>query len=226
MDSTTRNVVTGIVVVVIIALLGYFAWHQHAAMTGSTATSTSSSLTTASSTSSTSTPGYTVKIIPSTNSTTPPNYAAPLAFSDTSLTADEQTQLQAQFAQTTAAIKANPTDLGSWVTLGTIRKEAGDYAGASADWTYATQIYPTDPTAYADLGDLYANYLKEPSQGIAYYRDAIKRDPTQEVTFYENLAQIYLNENDTADAKAVLEQGITANVVGYPNLQAELNSIQ
>ena len=68
--------------------------------------------------------------------------------------------------------------------------------------------------------------LNQPAQGITDYKEAIKLDPTQEESFYQNLAQTYLNEGDTADAKATLQQGITAQVVGYQNLQTELNSMQ
>ena len=230
MNSTTRN--TGIVAVIILvlAVLGFLAWHEReAAMTPgqtSSATSTGVSINISSSTITSSNSGYTINPVYATSSISAPNYEAPLVFSDPTLTASEETSLQSEFAQAQAGIKQSPSDFGSWIELGILHKEAGDYQGAATDWNYVTQIYPSDPTAFADLGDLYATYLNEPSQGIVDYKEAIKLDPTHEVSFYENLAQIYISENDTADAKTTLEQGISAQVAGYQNLQTMLSSMQ
>lgn len=235
MNAAARTVVIGIVVVIVVALLAYFAWQEKQASEAPAAVSTSTPATASTSTgaavnvsatTSTTVGGYTITPITASGAPTPPNYEAPLVFSDQTLSADEETAIQSEFAQAQAGIKANSTDYGSWIELGTLRMEAGDYSGAAADWNYVTELYPNDPTAYANLGNLYASYLNEPSQGIADYKEAIKLDPTQEVSFYQNLAQIYINEGDTADAKAVLEQGINAQVSGYQNLQTMLQSIQ
>jgi hypothetical protein len=233
MNTTNRNVIIGVVVVVIVALIAYGVWQEKrtSEMSGSTATSTTASSSgvaiTVSPTSTTSTSGgYTITRVTPGKGVPPPNSAAPLVFTNTTVTAEEQSQMQTQFTQTLAVLKTDSTNYSAWIELGLLREEAGDYAGAAVDWKYVTEIYPTDPTAFADLGDLYATYLKQPAQGIVYYKDAIKNDPTKEETFYQNLAQIYINEGDTADAKAVLQQGINAKVIGYQNLQAELNSMQ
>lgn len=229
MDRTTRNILIGIVVIVIIALLGYLAWQgrQGSGITqpASTATSTGTSITIPTSTAPASGSGYTITPITSAGAPTAPDYKTPLTF-PASMSADEQASLQGQFTSIQTTLASSPTDYPSWIQLGILREDTGDYQGAAADWKYVTEIYPNDPTAFADLGDLYASYLNEPSQGVTNYKEAIKLDPTQEETFYQNLAQIYLNEGDTADAKATLEEGINAQVVGYQNLQTTLNSLQ
>lgn len=227
MNTTTRNVLIGIVIVLIVALLGYFAWQERettapASMATSSSATTTGTTITISATSSTNVGGYTITPV---TAPVAPSYKTPLTFS-AGFDATEKAQDQSQFAAVQSALATNPTNYSAWLELGVLREGTGDYPGAAADWKYVTEIYPSDPTAFADLGDLYANYLYEPAQGITYYKEAIKIDPTREETFYDNLAQIYLNEGDKADAMATLQQGINAQVVGYQNLQNELNAMQ
>jgi Flp pilus assembly protein TadD len=233
MSTTTRNSLIGVVVVLLILLLGYFAWQerQNAAVstpttsaTSTTATSTGASIVVSSSTT-TSSDGYTITPVTSAGAPVAPNYKTPLTF-PAGTSADVEATDQSQFATIQTTLASQPMDYPSWIQLGILRESTGDYTSAAADWKYVTEIYPTDPTAFADLGNLYASYLGQSAQAITDYKEAIKLDPTQEETFYQNLAQIYLNEGDTADAKATLEQGISVQVVGYQNLQAMLNSIQ
>lgn len=231
MDQTTRNVVAAVLVGIIIVLLGYFDWQERKGVAAPTPTATTTTATSGnvsiavSGTATTSTSGYTIKPIYGTPAPTAPNYKTPLSF-PAGTSASDEASYQSQFATIQTTLASQPKDYDSWLGLGILRKETGDYSGAAADLKYVTELYPSDPTAYADLGDLYANYLKQPSQGIAYYKQAIALDPTKEETFYQNLAQIYINEGNATAAKAVLQQGITAQVVGYQNLQTELNSMQ
>ncbi|HEV3245255.1 MAG TPA: tetratricopeptide repeat protein [Candidatus Paceibacterota bacterium] len=232
MNATTRNVLIGVIIVVI-AILGYFAWKERqgtiasvaANNTATSSTSTGTSIDLSTLTGATTTGGYTITPITTGTTPTPPNYKKPLTFA-ASISADEKAQDQSQFAAVQTTLASDPKNYSAWLELGILRKATGDYAGAAADWKYVTELYPSDPTAFANLGDLYANYLHQNPQGIAYYKQAIKLDPTKEATFYENLAQIYVNEGDTADAKATLQQGINAQVIGYQNLQTQLNSMQ
>ena len=228
MTQTTRNILIGLVALIVIIALGYFVFKERqTAMpaTSSTSTSTVTSIVVGAST--TNTGGYTITPIYATTTPAPqtPNYKMPLTFSS-DINADQKAAYQSQFAVVQTTLASNSTDYSSWLELGILREDTGDYQGAAADWKYVTKLYPTDPTAYADLGALYASYLNQPTQGEAYYKQAIALDPTKEETFYQNLAQIYIAQGDTADAKAVLQQGINAKVVGYQNLQTELNSMQ
>ncbi|MDR3570830.1 MAG: tetratricopeptide repeat protein [Candidatus Pacebacteria bacterium] len=230
MNTITRNIVIGVIILVIIALLGYMVVQERntTQVATSTATSTNQSSTstgsvvTISPTSTTQVGGYTIR--PITGSAAP-NYKTPLTYS-ANVSTDEKAQDESQFAAVQTAIASNPASYPAWIELGILRESTGDYQGAAADWKYVTELYPKDPTAFANLGNLYANDLHQPQQGITYYKQAIKIDPTHEETFYDNLAQIYLAQGDKTDAKAILRQGITAQVVGYQNLQTELNSIQ
>ncbi|HUO50486.1 MAG TPA: tetratricopeptide repeat protein [Candidatus Paceibacterota bacterium] len=238
MNTSTRNILIGVGIVVVLALIAYFGLEERqntpSGPLGSTAT-TSIATSTRTATSSTITvnasstggiqisgSGYTIKPI---TAPVAPNFKTPLTLS-ASMDTSTQAQYQSQFAAVQSALTANRTNFEAWLELAGLRKGTGDYKGAAADWTYLTEIYPTDPTAFADLGDLYANYLHQPAQAIADYKQAIKLDPTKEETFYDNLAQVYLAEGDKTDAKAILQKGISVEVVGYQNLQDELNSIQ
>ena len=229
MTQTTKNILIGIVALIVILVLGYFAWKER--QTAMPATSTTSTSTGAATivvgTSTTNASGYTITPIYATSTLTlqAPNYKTPLTFSS-NLNANQQAAYQSQFTVVQTTLASNSTDYSSWLELGILREDTGDYQGAAVDWKYVTKLYPSDPTAYANLGDLYANYLKQPAQGETYYKQAIALDPTKEETFYQNLAQIYIAQGDTADAKATLQQGINAKVTGYQNLQTELNSMQ
>jgi len=230
--NQTRNIIIGIVAILVVALLAFLVSQERQATVspGATATSTNSTTTPitinlASTTSTTTVGGYTIAPVTIQNGPAAPNFKTPLTFSAT-ISADEKAQDQSQFQAVQAALTGNKTDFNAWLELGILRESTGDYKGAAAAWKYLTQIYPKDPTAYANLGNLYANDLHQSAQGIAYYKQAIKADPTKEETLYDNLAQIYLGEGDKADAKATLQQGIDAKVIGYQNLQNELNSIQ
>jgi len=228
MTQTTRNTLIAIIALIVIIVLGYFAWKERqTVMPASLTTSTSTGETIVVGTTTTNAGGYTITPIYAT--TTPvaqaPNYKTPLTFSS-DLNANQQAAYQSQFAAVQTNLASNSTDYSSWLELGILREDTGDYQGAAADWKYVTKLYPTDPTAYADLGALYATNLSQPSQGISYYKQAIALDPTKEETFYQNLAQIYIAQGDITDAKATLQQGINAKVTGYQNLQTELNSMQ
>lgn len=233
MHTTRRNLFIGVALVMVI-ILGYFAWQerkgsevpvsQPTSMQSTSSTPATISITVSSTTAATSTGGYTITPIPISSGSTAPNYKTPLSF-PAGMSADIEASSQSAFATIQTTLASKPTDWASWVELGILHKQTGDYAGAAADWTYVTKLYPSNPTAFADLGDLYANYLHQPSQAIANYKKAITIDPKNEASFYQNLAQVYLNEGDTTDAKATLQQGIDVQVIGYQNLKAQLNSL-
>ena len=192
MNPTTRNIGIGVAIVIILVLIGWLIWRagntsslpaatSTATSTAATSTATSTGVIVNVSGNGTSTSGYTVtEITPPGGSAAPaaPDYKTPLTFSS-DISAEDQSQDEASFAQVQSTLATDPTDYGSWIELGLLRQATGDYAGAAADWKYVTEIYPSDPTAFNNLGFLYWNYFKEPAQAIVYYKDAIKLDPTQ-----------------------------------------------
>jgi tetratricopeptide (TPR) repeat protein len=172
-------------------------------------------------------PGYTVTPIYATSSApTAPSFKSPLVFTDPSVTADIKASMQTQFVQVEATLAKSPTDFNSWIELGDLRKEAGDYEGAEADWKYMSALYPTNVVSNANLGDLYTNYLHEYPQAAAALKAQIANDPT-DVYIYDNLFSLYTNQypQSTAVITAMLKAGIAAN----PNaaeLKADLAKYQ
>jgi tetratricopeptide (TPR) repeat protein len=141
-----------------------------------------------------------------------PSYKTPLVFTDPTITPDLQASMQVQFAATQALIGKTPTDFNSWIELGDLRKEAGDYTGAAADWQYMSALYPTNIVSNANLGDLYANYLKDYPKAAAAFKSQIANDPT-DTYIYDDLFQLYTNQypQPTAVITAMLKAGIAAN---------------
>ena len=227
MTHQTRNILIGLVIVIIVLILGYFAWQERGTSIPATATSTAATSTDISaniSSTTTSGPGYTIKPVTGP-SITAPSTATPLVFS-ASVSVDERATLQSQFAQAQATLKASPTDFNAWVALGGLRKEAGDYAGAAIDWQYVSALYPTNVVSFANLADLYTNFLPDYPKAAAAYKQAIKNDPKR-ADLYMSLFSLYTNQypQSAATAEAVLQQGIAANP-NAADLKAALASYQ
>ena len=111
----------------------------------------------------------------------------------------------------TRDIKDNPDYFNGWVELGIYRKMINDYEGTRDIWEYASFIRPQNSISFANLGDLYGYYLKEPQKAEANYKKAIENGPEQVMVYY-NFHKFYIDVlNDTAKARAVLQQGISAN---------------
>ena len=182
-----------------------------ASSTAPTSTSSTSSVPGVTITSASSSSGYTVHLITGGKAPVAPNYKTPLVFTDPSVTADEQTSMQAQFAQVQAVIAANGQDFNSWIELGDLRKEAGDYAGAALDWQYMSALYSDNIVSNANLADVYTNYLHDYPKAAAAYKAAIVNNPKQ-TYLYQDLFQLYTNQypQSTATIEGVLKQGITA----------------
>lgn len=237
MTTHNRNTLIVGAIVIVLLILGFFAWQQRAA-TNASAPAATSSATTTGATSTTPTvivspngqitapAGYTINPVYATSSgVVAPNYKAPLTFSS-DVSVDEQTQLQNEFSQVEAAIAASPKDFNSWIQLGIIRKEAGDYQGAAADWQYMSALYPTNLVSNANLADLYTNFLPNYPKAAAAYQAQIKNDPT-DIYIYIDLYQLYTAQYPQSSAviTAMLKQGLAANP-GNAQLEALLAKYQ
>ncbi|OGZ34120.1 MAG: hypothetical protein A2Y98_02185 [Candidatus Portnoybacteria bacterium RBG_19FT_COMBO_36_7] len=109
---------------------------------------------------------------------------------DTMLSADYVQRFQGQFENLKSKLQQNPDDFNSWVTLGILKKTVNDYEGARDVWIYAGQIRPKSSSPFANLGDLYANFLNEPAKAEENIKKAIENDPN-DINFYFSLADIY-----------------------------------
>ena len=211
MDTKTRNIVIGAVIVVLVLVLGYFAWKERTNTTApASMASTTSSV--ASSTEATSTSAYTIKQVPLSAAPATPDYRTPLVCVE-NVSADNCALFKQQAATYASQITANTVDPYAWVNLGTVREEAGDYSGALAAWQYVARLYPSVPTAFDNIADLYATYLKDYPKAESNWQTAIKVYPGDPAP-YANLFNLYTTTSYVPSATAavdILKQGIAAN---------------
>jgi len=129
------------------------------------------------------------------------------------LATDVCVQVRAQQADIISTLTANKTDFQSWIMLGALYKMNGDYKNAAIMWEYVSAIYPKNITSFANLGDLYTNFLKDYPKAVTVFTQEIKNSPAN-LDAYKSLFQIYTTTSYTGEAGAaekILKEGITAN---------------
>ena len=227
MDPQNQNsyrTILSIVVIILIVLGGFLFLRSFKVADDNNATSTAGSVssTTNASLASTTSAGqttvggvtgngnFTVKMLGTLPAA--PTYKNPLTCA-ASVSAQECALLQSQAATLKTQIAKNEQDFNAWMSLGTIRKNAGDTQGAITAWQYVTALYPSDAGAYDNLADLYANTLKQYAKAESNYLTGIKLDPT-DTNPYIDLFTIYTTTSYTGKAGAaesILKQAIAAN---------------
>jgi Flp pilus assembly protein TadD len=216
-NSRTWAAMIGIVIVILIVL----ALLQRPA--GAPSTTSTSTQNTASSTATQNgvTGSGEFQVTGDTVNISVPDFRSTLKFSP-SIQSDVKTALQNAANTLEGRLATNSFDLASWINLGTVRKMAGDYTGAEQAWTFVTKAAPTNSIAYNNLGDLYANFIKNYPKAEQAYLTAIKISPNDEAP-YINLYQMYTNfyKKGTSAAEDILKKGIVA-VPDSTSLHVEL----
>ena len=105
------------------------------------------------------------------------------------------------------ALKKNPNLFEQWMQLGLLRFILKDYEGAAQVWEYAGKN--NVPGAYENLGNLYANNIKDPAKAELNYKKALSSDPTNP-GYYRVLAEFYQSIGKNTEAEATLRAGIKA----------------
>ncbi|MDO8559476.1 MAG: hypothetical protein Q7S23_00355 [bacterium] len=111
-------------------------------------------------------------------------------------------------------LRDDPDYFDGWITIGGIKKAMGDFEGAADVWDYAGQIRPANSLSFNNLGDLYTNFLYDPVQAEAAYRQAISNSAGEDrnTFFWASLFDLYRYKiNDQDKAFAVIDEGIIAN---------------
>ncbi len=143
-----------------------------------------------------------------------------LEIKDVNITPENRKWFEERFLIVKERLEKNSDDFDAWLTLGILKKGVADYEGAALVWLYAAQISPQSSPPFANLGDLYANYLNEPQKAEEAYKKAIANDP-EDVNFYLGLADVYryrmpgkefLYEQTLLDALEILPDD--ANLIG------------
>ena len=115
----------------------------------------------------------------------------------------------------TAELRENPDLINRWLEIAVYRKGADDFEGAEEIWVYLTRKWPNEPTAYANLADLYQSVLNEPRKAERYLKKYIDVAPEgYAVSAYRNLHDLYRTKLASPEkARDILLQGLEA----YPN---------
>ena len=122
-------------------------------------------------------------------------------------------------------LKGNYDDLTNWLQLGILRKQIGDYEGALEAWNFAGVLRPNVSTSFLNSADLYAYYLKDRKSAEKGFMDAIKAEPANGFVYFQTAGFYRDILKDTAKAKEVLRQGISAGADPTGDLKSILESL-
>jgi hypothetical protein len=128
------------------------------------------------------------------------------------LSADVVATLKADIAGISLSLKSDPSQGNKWLQLAYYYKAAEDYKLAEQVWLYMTKLAPTDPVAFADLGNLYNSFLVDYPKAEKYYLQAIKLNPADINTYYNlYLMYRYQYKTNTTAAADIVAAGLKAN---------------
>lgn len=152
-----------------------------------------------------------------------PNLNRPINIT-ANLPEDAQKIAQEKIEKLNSELKQDPSLFENWLILGIYRKMIGDLEGAKECWEYAGFLSPQSPIPFNNLGDLYANYLKDSKKAEENFLIAIKNGPDQ-IYIYRSFCEFYrYTMKDNTKAKQILEQGISANPTTSQDLKNLLDN--
>lgn len=102
----------------------------------------------------------------------------------------------AEYKNRMSDAKANATAPGgeinfrSYMEAGSVKKGVGDYEGARDIWEFVNSVRPKNSVSFANLGDLYANFLNNNEKAEANYLKAIENDPS-DPSYVRSLLELY-----------------------------------
>ena len=88
-------------------------------------------------------------------------------------------------------IYQNPKDYNLWIQAGILKKFFNNYEGARDVWEYAAVVDPTISTAYFNLGNLYATYLKDFPKAELNYQKAVEIEGRVSSQYHIAFADFY-----------------------------------
>lgn len=131
------------------------------------------------------------------------------------LTPELVEKIKAGFDKEAQILLANPDSVGAYwplLTIGSIKQQVADYAGAEQAWLLAVKLQPKAYPPYGNLGHLYFRYLQDYPRAEQAYLKAIENSP-QQALYYGELYQVYryFYKNDTSAAEDILIKGLAVN---------------
>lgn len=153
-----------------------------------------------------------------------PDLDKPVVFT-ISATEDVKNIIRQKIAVVRDKLKNDTATVEDWLELGLLKKMAGDYTSAAEIWEYVVLINPDNFTAYNNLGDIYAYYLKDNKKAEKNFVKAMEKGP-EEIYIYRNAHDFYKNVlKDDARARQILEKGIELNPDTSQDLKFLLDNI-
>lgn len=217
MNSTNRNLIIGVVVLVLVAAGIFLAIRQSKDGVPSSTATTSDTLNfdpNATTSQTIVTPSGTYTITPvgeDASGVVAPDYKAPVAFSAQTDTA-VRSAINAQLKETQDVIAGDAYNFEAWVNLGILHKMGGDYQGAATIWRYVARIYPKSTVPLDNLAGLYMDFLKDYARAETNLKASISLD-SHDLHAYQMLVDLYTTYGykTKADAIAIVNQGLAAN---------------
>lgn len=110
------------------------------------------------------------------------------------------------------AVKATPDFFYGWIELGLLKKIIGDYIGARDAWEYAGVLQPKNSLSFANLGELYWQYLPDFPKAEENLKISIRHKPEDTQT-HVTLADLYHYSYEAKHdlAPQVLLDGLKSN---------------
>lgn len=140
----------------------------------------------------------------------PADEVRPIASEVAGLSEERRQKLYGTIQNDGTAVKKDPNLFNVWIELGLLKKIIGDYEGARDAWEYAGAIRPKNAVSFANLGEIYASYLKNPAKAEKNFKIAIANQPNAPGA-YITLSDFYSAEGRAQDAIDILLKGNTAN---------------
>lgn len=149
----------------------------------------------------------TLPLSPSTKASAMPSLDRPVVF-PVSFPVEARKQMSDKINATAVVLKKNPQAFDEWLALAIFRKTIDDLEGARQIWEFLAAGNPKNPLPFANLANLYAFELKDPTRAEENFIKALEKDPT-DVLFYRQTYEFYRYvRKDDAKAREILQKGI------------------
>lgn len=221
--DTRKKIILGIVLLVIVAMGGFFVWRK---FQGRSLDVPQDSLSNS----------EVVDVLPTNNLEVglpsddladilakPLPNVAPILARPIPVGVDEN--MVSEIKKVIELIRGNYDFRDGWINLGIYREKIKDYEGAAEAWKYASAIRPFDPVPLINLGDLYGYYVHDNKKAELYFLKAIEVQPKEAYAYYRAY-EFYADISEITKAKDILKEGIVADPAGSGDLKAALDNLQ
>lgn len=129
---------------------------------------------------------------------------------DTNLPQSRQEEYFQRFLKIREVLRKYPDAFDTWLELGGLHKLIGNYEMAEKTWIYAGEIRPQNSPSFANLGDLYTNFLKDYPKAEAAFLVAIENSEGEafNINYTRQLFELYFYhlEDNQKSEKFLLER--------------------